>query len=672
MSPEEALERASWLVRSQSTRTTMQEELQKVFQLDWNDDALINKPPWVQEVKDPQPFNSMQWLVDVLAHDEPQVQIEIPEGAMPQALPPMGMSGMLQGGQGGQGGMGMSGMSPPMMSGISGMSPSPMDPMQQMLGGMGMGMPMQDEMPEQESGADYADKLENMVKAWFKENDRRSATSLQRDELYAGFVNGMIVDKVGDLRLGAGKHWDKYVAQNRGASPFVIKSQNPAQVYFEFDDYGLCEVVHRYLRPLSQVKRIYGNVEGLVGVKAQDAVTGFALFTEYWTKDTTAKWLEQIEYSGYGDENYRTTGTTEQITGYFLEQPHDNDLGFIPYSIKIARGTGVFHRQNMVYPHLYAGHKSKLFLRQNLLMTVQATLAFMFANPVYLEETDTPEAPTKLDFSRPGVVGVAKGNKITQFEFNMTPEFQNVAQLFQAKIEESTVSKVVAGQSPGGVTAAAGINLLIGGGKLTVSPVQSALGEVRAGAIHNIFEYIRAYPTFAENEGRKGLEMYLKGGFEEIDPASLPERMDISVQYNAMLPQDKALAVQTWLTPLMQGLISSDLFYKETGIQDVVTLRQQIQKDKDRVLADQQFQQQMLPPVDPATGQPMDPSAMQNPQGGENDQGSPEAQPGMPGVQAQDAVVNGPTSNPQPTAANPANALNTIFNSLQNPMTGVG
>ena len=638
MTPEEVLERASWLARSQADRASLQEEMQKLFELQWNDEALRNKPDWVQEIRDPQPFNAVQWLVDVLAHDEPSYKIEIPEGALPMLMPPMPPMGGME---------------------MGGMSPMGQDPeMASMLADVGAGgMQGADDV---NARADMADLLERTAGEVFRENDLRLPTSLQRDELYAGFVSGMIVNKIGDLRL-TGK-WNKYQQGRRGASPFFIKSINPAQVYFEYDEFGVCEVYHRYLRPLKEVVRLYGSkAAGLDNVRAE-AANGMVLFCEYWTAETRATWIQRIYTQGEASDNYVTLASNaygENASGFFVMPPAENVLGFIPYSLKIARGTTLFNRQSPVYPHLYAGHKSKLFLRNNLFFTVAASLAFMLVNPQWVQETDTPENVAQLDFSRPAVHGVRRGDKITPLDMRITPEFQNVMTLFAQKIEESTVSKVVAGQSPGGVTAASAINQLIGGGKLTVSSVQKAIEEVRAGTVRKIFDYVRAFPQFAGDGEKTQLDMYVQDKFLTLDPASMPERLNIRVNYEPFLPQDKALAMQTWLTPFMQGLISSDFFYEQVGVQDVVTMRQQIDADKDRQMADQQFAQQMQP-------QPMEGDPTQS--GMSENGGTPEAVPGMEGAQAQDMVVGQPSLNPQPPAANPANSLNAMMNSISNPM----
>jgi hypothetical protein len=649
MEPEQVLERAAWLIKSQSERVKMQEELQKVFQLDWNDEAMRNKPDWVKEIKDPQPFNAMQWLVDVMAHDEPQYAIEIPEGSLPQALPqipplspPMGQP-MGMGAMGGlPGGMSMGG--PSMGMGADSM-------MQGMMADTGMTPPVDD---DSEARRDMGDMLEKTTQEIYRQNDQRSPTSLQRDELYAAFVNGMIVDKIADLRL-SGNKWGKYKAKNRGASPFFIKSLNPAHVYFEWDEYGICEVFQRYLRPLKEVKRLYGGkVLGLANVRTNDDnANGFVEFCEYWTEDVQAMWIERVYYNGFDDANNFFAAQEPLQAGYFVQKPTQNQLGFIPYSLKVARGSSVFNRNNMVYPHLYAGHKSKLFLRQNLFFTVASTLAFMLVNPQMIHETDGDE-PIELDFSSPSVIKVRKGDTITPVEMKISKDFYEVMTMLGQKVEESTVSKVIAGQNPGGVTAAAGINLLIGGGKLTVSGVQKAMGEVRAGATHKIIDYMRMYPQFAPMEDPT-LEVLAGGKFNSIDPASLPERMDIQVNYQPFMPQDKALAVQTWLTPLMSKLISTDFFYEQTGVQDVVTLRRQIQQDKDRELADLQFQQQAQ------MQQQQEAAAMG------------QVVPGEEGEEPTETVgeqaVETPTANPMPEDASVAAGLNEIQNAIANPMS---
>jgi hypothetical protein len=188
---------------------------------------------------------------------------------------------------------------------------------------------------------------------------------------------------------------------------------------------------------------------------------------------------------------------------------------------------------------------------------------------------------------------------------------------------------------------------------LTVSGVQKAMGEVRAGATEKIVQYMKMYGQFAPTEDPT-LEMVSGGKFNQIDPNSLPERMDIRVNYMPFMPQDKALAVQTWMQPLLQKLVSSDFFYEQTGVQDVVTLRRQIQQDKDRELADVQFQQQLQM-------QQMQEAAEMG-----------QVLPGQEGEQTEtvgEQAVEQPTPNPQVAEENPAAMLNEMANAIADPMS---
>ncbi len=625
---DQVLERAYWLVRSQRPRTQMQEELQRVFQLDWNDDALVNKPDWVKEVKDPQPFNSMQWLVDVLAAEEPTVTIKIPQDAMPQPLQMQDPEGIASIG------------APPPPMGMQGMMPQGMPP-----------MPMQGSGAKQTNLSDaveMADLLENMVREVFKQNEDRNPTSLQRDELYAGFVNGMVCNKIADLRLG--KRWAAYAAWEKGASPFFIKSQNPAHIYFEYDEFGLGEVLHRYLRSIKDVKRMYpAKAAELFGM--DDKVSaGFVVFNEYWTPEIQAKWIAttiiETDYSN------NETISADVMGAQWIEEPKVNTLGFIPYALKVARGTSVFNDTTQVYPQLYAGHKSKLFLRNNLFLTVASTLAFMLVNPQMIHESASGETQIELDFSRPNVWAVKTGDRITQVNVNLSRDFYEVMGVLKEKVELSTVSPTIAGQGPGGVTAASGINLLIQGGKLTLTPVQSGVQENRAQTIKKIFDYIKAYPRFANDPS---IGMYVGDAYHNVDPASLPDRMDISVKYTASLPQDKALAMQTYLTAYLKHAISQDYFFDAIEVQDKSKIKREIDEDK----ADEQMEMQAQ-----MQAQKQAQASQQPPQGQ-----PPTGQEGQPPPQG-DQMLEPVTPNPLPDEQNPADALNEMFNAVQNPAGG--
>jgi hypothetical protein len=291
----------------------------------------------------------------------------------------------------------------------------------------------------------------------------------------------------------------------------------------------------------------------------------------------------------------------------------------------------------------------------------------MLVNPQLVHETDTPEQPIQMDFSQPNVVGIKKGDKVIPVDMKISKDFYDVMTILGQKLEESTVSKVVAGQSPGGVTAASGINLLIGGGKLTVSSVQKAMGEVRASSTGKLFDFLRAYKQF-EPLGDANLELLAGGRYQQLTPEEIPERMDIKVNYQPFMPQDRALAVQTWLEPLMQEIISSDFFYEQVGVQDAVTLRRQIEQDRDRKVAAQQFQQQ----VDLQAQQDMMSQAQQAQIGAQQPQA--EAQPGIgSGMNAEDVGMGEQPLEqvtPNPQAENSVvNELNAMQNALSNPMS---
>jgi hypothetical protein len=147
--------------------------------------------------------------------------------------------------------------------------------------------------------------------------------------------------------------------------------------------------------------------------------------------------------------------------------------------------------------------------------------------------------------------------------------------------------------------------------------------------------------------------------------------MDIDVKYQAFLPQDKALAMQTFLTPVMQGILSSDFLYQQIGVQDVVTLRKQIDEDKTRALADKQVEQQVMAPPPAQSQDPNAQGGVGAALGGDNPNSQAQADQAAvaPDGSLQNQQVDQAGLNPMVPQANPANALNASFNAIQNPMS---
>ena len=136
-------------------------------------------------------------------------------------------------------------------------------------------------------------------------------------------------------------------------------------------------------------------------------------------------------------------------------------------------------------------HKSKLGLRASLFLTVISTLAFGMANGQWAYKSAGGVKSIDLDFGEPHVYQLAVGEEIQQLNPQLTDDLYKAMQIILTKVDETTVSKVVVGQAPAGVTAASALNLLSQGAGLPLYPIQNAVGEALAILALMIPDYIR-------------------------------------------------------------------------------------------------------------------------------------------------------------------------------------
>jgi hypothetical protein len=525
----EILERCNAMLKAQEPRVKMQDALQDVFALNWDEKFLTNKPAWVQETRDPTPFNAIQAMVDVLSVNEPSPTIEVPRQNVDNG--PLIQPDAL-------------GLMTPIPANVNSQDPEKL-----------------------------GEILEGVARVVLKHNDERREFSLQRDILYSAFIFGQSVVKVADLRLsGLWKPTSRISLY--GKSPFAIKALRPQYVYYDFDELGLCAVLQREVRSIRALKRLYADTLKNSTITAD--ADGNVIYSEWWTRDEHCCWIEKnIPY------NTAIQGNVEN--SLILEDVSENTLGFVPYVIRSARGTSIFEKDNL-FPTLYSGWKSKMFYRSNLFLTVAASLAFAMANPQFVHKSATGDKTFKIDFSGPNVWNIAPDESLEQLKTALPGDLYQMLQVITDKVQQSSISPVLTGSPPGGVTAASGINLLIQGGKLTIFPIQMAVQETYAEITQMVFDYVKAYADFSEETQ---LQLFLSNNETTLTPDMIPQYLNISYELKADLPQDKIAMVQAALAALGK-IISKETAWDWIGIEDKP--REQARMDAD--MAEQQMMMQ--------------------------------------------------------------------------------
>jgi hypothetical protein len=263
--------------------------------------------------------------------------------------------------------------------------------------------------------------------------------------------------------------------------------------------------------------------------------------------------------------------------------------------------------------------------------------------------SETGEKSFDLNFNFPEVIPTKTGETVDRLEVGVNEDVYKMLQEFTSRSERTTISTVAAGQVPQGVSAAAAINLLVQGTKLTIVPAQNAVGKVYSGIAHMLFDYIKAY-------GESDVKIMLRQSVQAIDPAKIPDWVDVKVTLRADLPQDKALLYNVAMGAVKQGFISQETGWDLVGIEDKV---------KERERLDRQLQQ--ATPEELQQGWLSDPDAQHVTAEQQAQMQQQEAQPNV-GDATTAAMSEGLPYEQNPQAGNPVvDQLNAMQNAISNP-----
>lgn len=544
------LEHANALIERDEQKNKAQEEMLRLHRLEWGEE-ISTKPENIRETRDTTPFDAVNRSVDILSVTQPTIKVELPrEQPKDEDEEPAAEMG-----------------SPDLM----GMGEDPLQELG-MIASDAFSQPLEqqataDVEPEY-NPTELSETLEGVARNALKHNDERRKSALLRDFLYSAFLFDEVVAKVADLRMSP--QWDKAPASFRTRSPFAVKACLPMTVHTEWDEFGLAGVLQRYKRPLREIKNQYGDINAAVKLFESDP-EGNVIYCEWWTRDKMCRWIER---SGV-KHTERTDNTQKTENELLLDAVQENTLGFIPFVMRTGRGSQLFEMsEEQISPLLYGGAKSKIFYRSNLFLSVVATLASAMANPKWIVASDSGEKTIDLNFNYPEVIPVGKGEEPKRLDVGVNKDLYEMLREMSGRSELTTISSVASGAVPQGVSAAAAINLLVQGTKLTIVPAQNAVGEVYQGITQMMFDYIKAY-------GESDLKIMVKSGVRTVDPAQIPAWLDVSVTLRADLPQDKALLYNVAVNAWKQGFISRETGWDMVGIDD---------KSKEQERIDQEIQ----------------------------------------------------------------------------------
>lgn len=413
---------------------------------------------------------------------------------------------------------------------------------------------------ENKDGADKriekADEIEASVKRMLKQAGRILGVPIQVPIVQSALLYDEIhipITCMQDLVEMSNKK-DRRIERHAKLTPFMLDVWNPRQCYVRKDQFG----VSGYGKISADV--VVGNIMNAFGKEADEILskrkmTDKGELSVWWDLDTYA-----VLFEGEG-----------------LVGRKEEDLPFIPVSFTQVEGSRLFNKpEERNQSMLYGYWKSKMWERENLLYTVLMTNVYnMGLSPVIIH-TNSPETrDKKISWnSENKIIDLEAGERLEPMISKglIDPAFRDAMDIIKNVTEESTMYSQALGNSLGGNASFSSLNLVSQTGKIPLIPAKTMSEQALAETCEMMLEWYRL-------NGQQ-YEGYVK-------PSDIPENLQITVNLEPDLPQDK----------LQQANVAGMLVDK--GIEDLGWVRTNIlndtnSKNTDENIAAEQFFKAMV------------------------------------------------------------------------------
>jgi hypothetical protein len=380
------------------------------------------------------------------------------------------------------------------------------------------------EMNDKDS-REMADPIERFAQRMYQAMSKIVGTPPHQDGVLSGMLYSdldMAIISTKDMHAaakGKSEAYRKRAEKIAKRTPFIWKTRNPRYCYPFWDGFGLSEHYREVRTTVAQVRADYGeDADAVLGPKGLKPTAEIDL-GEYWNLEHHLVWID---------------GET------VLAVPHK--LPNIPIVADIIEGSSNLwndpHRQRM--PFLYAMWKSGMWERQNLALTVIATLAFKLgANPIYVYKANQAGKDLYIDQSTPGGhITIEQGEDYSSLAKNVIdPSVMQMLEILEGKVSESTIYKQALGQPLGGNSPFSLVALLSQAGRLPLISPQRKLSLAFARAMEISFDWMRA-------EGGKRRAQY--GSYVvELARKDIPADLELEASLEISLPQDQLQMANT-------------------------------------------------------------------------------------------------------------------------------
>ncbi len=294
-----------------------------------------------------------------------------------------------------------------------------------------------------------------------------------------------------------------------GALPYALLPCHPRMVHTFRGPHRVDHVVEVTQRRLRWVRSYYGDKAGFI--KGEDDELGD--YYEYWDHKVNCAWWGN-------DDSQAIIGPVEYN-------------GIIPYCDFPCSAQFFLNRSDLESPSfLYPLYATRITRRLNLAYTIWANNAVKLGNSGFAFYTRSGEAPEmKLDV--PGAsVGLYTDERMTPLhDARIAPILAQLYTNLKADEEMCTLSRVISGNAPGGVTAGYAIGVLGQGAASVLSPIKGAVEACLADALRKVVRRVKL--------SGEPLEVWGERKLTTLKPQDLDEHQHIEVAIKPRLPQDR-------------------------------------------------------------------------------------------------------------------------------------
>lgn len=291
--------------------------------------------------------------------------------------------------------------------------------------------------------------------------------------------------------------------------PYSVRCISPRHVYPEYDEFGLASVLWRQTRRVGAVRRFWGKAADKLDTTDEQR---WVTYHEFWDDTWRAVWCDDGE-------------------PILLEK---HGLPFLPWVCTTVTGSGLFSNpKHQRHPMLYPLLQGQWWQRHNLLLTQMFTSVGLLMQPAW-EVVTADGRGIEIDLTAPGQqVELRPGESVRPLARQLIdPSVQVGLSIVNDKTIQSTIPRVVFGESPGSTMSYSAMNLLSQGGRLPLVPIERQVGKALAGVFEIILRWIHHYGETVKLHG--------VGKLAEVGPADInPNHVEVDVALRADIPQDR-------------------------------------------------------------------------------------------------------------------------------------